>query len=321
MAKVILLAGGGGHTGYAYALAHYLSGKCELETYAPEGDKLSHNRLKRFGDVKTLPKPRGPTTPLMPFLSGLAKSFLRSASTFGKKSVVVSTGSNFCLAPCIVAKMNGTPTVNLESSVRFTRASKTVKILAKTATLTALQWEEQKKLLPGGEVFGPMLAKPELEPHDGGYILVTGGTYGHKLLFKAFDSTNIEKVLLQAGALYSPEFAKSHPTWKVIDYSDRFHELIAGAQVVVTHFGETIIDSALVYGKPTVISVNPDWTRTAGLEDATIMSEKVNGILLQDFTSDAVIETIERARNIKPPKIPTGAEPLSKRILEMAEST
>ena len=217
--------------------------------------------------------------------------------------------------------MNGAPTVNLESSVRFTSASKTAKILAKTATLTALQWEEQMKLLPKGEVFGPMLAKPELEPYDGGYILVTGGTYGHKLLFQAFDSTNIEKVLLQAGGLYSPEFAKRHPSWKIIDYSDRFHELIAGANVVVTHFGETIIDSALVYGKPTVISVNPDWTRTAGLEDATILSDKVNGTLMQDFTSDGVIETIERAKNNRPPQIPSGAEPLSRRILEMAEST
>ena len=320
LAKVILLAGGGGHTGYAYALAHYLSGKCEMEIFVPEGDKLSHNRLKRFGDVRTLSKPRGPKTPLAPFLTGLAKSFLRSSLTFNKKSVVVSTGSNFCLAPCIVAKMNGAPTVNLESSVRFTSASKTAKILAKTATLTALQWEEQMKLLPKGEVFGPMLAKPELEPYDGGYILVTGGTYGHKLLFQAFDSTNIEKVLLQAGGLYSPEFAKRHPSWKIIDYSDRFHELIAGANVVVTHFGETIIDSALVYGKPTVISVNPDWTRTAGLEDATILAEKVNGILMNDFTSDAVIETIERARKIKPPQVSSGAEPLSRRILEMAES-
>ena len=112
-----------------------------------------------------------------------------------------------------------------------------------------------------------------------------------------------------------------HPTWKVIDYSDRFHELIAGADVVVTHFGESIIDSALVYGKPTVISVNPDWNRTAGIKDATILSEKVNGTLLQDFTPDAVQEAIERARESRPPQISSGAEPLSRRILQMAESS
>jgi UDP-N-acetylglucosamine:LPS N-acetylglucosamine transferase len=216
--------------------------------------------------------------------------------------------------------MNVVPTVNLEGSVRFTSASKTDKILAKTATLTALQWEEQKQFIPKGEVFGPMLAKPELEPYDGGYILVIGGTYGHKLLFQAFDSTKMEKVLLQAGALYSPEFVKRHPSWKVIDYSDQFHELIAGADVVVTHFGETIIDSALVYGKPTVISVNPDWTRTAGFEDATILSEKVYGSLLSDFTPEAVLEAIEGARKSRPPQISGGAEPLCRRILQLAES-
>lgn len=317
MARVTLLAGGGGHTGYAYALAQHLSGKCEIETYVPEGDKLSHNRLERFGNVLTLSKPRGPKTPLMPFLSGLAKSFLRSAMIFNKKSIVVSTGSNFCLAPCIVAKLNSIPTVNIESSVRFTRASKTTKILAKTATLTALQWPEQKRLIPNGEVFGPMLAKPEVEPYDGGYTLVTGGTFGHKLLFQAFDSSNIEKVILQAGSLYGPEFANRHPTWTVIEYSDRFHELIAGADVVVTHFGETIIDSALVYRKPTVISVNPDWTRTAGFDDATMLAKKVNGVLLRDFTPDAVIEAIEKAKKSKPPQIASGADFLSKRILEM----
>jgi UDP-N-acetylglucosamine:LPS N-acetylglucosamine transferase len=320
LAKVILLAGGGGHTAYAYAIAHYLSGKCEIETYVPEGDKLSHDRLKKFGDVKTLPKPRGPTTPMLPFLSGLAKSFLRSASRFGNKSVVVSTGSNFCLAPSLVAKMNGVPTVNVESAVRFTSAGKTVKILARSATLTALHWEEQKKILPKGTVFGPLLAKPEVEPHNEGYVLVTGGTYGHRLLFQAIDSANIDKVLLQAGALYSPEFAKRHPSWKVIDYSDRFHELIAGAEVVITHFGETTIDSALVYGKPTIISVNPEWTRTAGSEDAAMLAKKVNGILLHDFTPDAIVEAIEKAKNSKPPQIPSGADPLSKRIVEMAES-
>jgi UDP-N-acetylglucosamine:LPS N-acetylglucosamine transferase len=215
--------------------------------------------------------------------------------------------------------MHGIQTVNIESSVRFTSASKTTKILARSCTLTALQWNEQKKLLPKGEVFGPLLAKPELEPYNGGYLLVTGGTYGHKLLFHTLDSTNFEKVLLQAGALYSPQYAMKHPSWEVIDYSDKFHELIAGADVVVTHFGETTIDSALVYGKPTVISVNPDWTRTAGLNDAKLLAEKVNAILLTEFSASALLQAIEKAKKTKPPQIQSGADALSKRILEMAE--
>jgi UDP-N-acetylglucosamine--N-acetylmuramyl-(pentapeptide) pyrophosphoryl-undecaprenol N-acetylglucosamine transferase len=319
MSKVVLLAGGGGHTGYAYALAQQLSGKCEMEIFVPEGDKLSHNRLKRFGDVRTLPKPRHPKTPLVPFVTGLAKSFLQSSFMMRGKSIVISTGSNFCLAPCMLASLNGIPTVNLESSVRFTNASKTAKLLERSASITALQWEEQRKLLPKGKVFGPMLAKPEVKTHDGGYILVTGGTYGHRMLFEALDSSEIKNVVLQAGALYKQEYAQKHPTWKVIDYSDRFHELIAGAQVVVTHFGETIIDSALVYGKPTIISVNPDWTRTAGFGDATILCKKVNGVLLEEFTPEAIHQAIDAAKSKKSPEVQNGAELLSRAILEAAE--
>lgn len=319
MSRVVLLAGGGGHTGYAYALAQYLDGKCEMEIIVPEGDELSYSRLKKFGVIKTLLKPRGPKTSLAPFLVGLAKSFFRSSLMLKDKSVMVSTGSNFCIPPCLLARKNGSPIINLESSVRFTRASKTARILAKFATVTALQWDEQKELLPKGEVFGPMLAKPEIESYDGGYVLVTGGTYGHKLLFEAVDSSDIDNVFLQAGALYTPEYSRKHPSWKVIDYSARFHELIAGAEVVVTHFGETIIDSALVYGKPTVISVNPEWTRTAGLEDATTLSKKVNGVLLKEFTAEALQEAIDKAKRQRPPKLASGAALLSRRILEMAE--
>ena len=125
-----------------------------------------------------------------------------------------------------------------------------------------------------------MLARPEREPFDGGYVLVTGGTYGHRTLFQTLDETKLENVTLQAGPYYNDEYVKNHPTWRVLDYSAKFYELIAGAEVVVTHFGETIIDAALVYHKPTVIAMNPDWTRTAGLKDATILAEKVNAVLL-----------------------------------------
>ncbi|MGI0027550.1 MAG: UDP-N-acetylglucosamine--N-acetylmuramyl-(pentapeptide) pyrophosphoryl-undecaprenol N-acetylglucosamine transferase [Nitrosopumilaceae archaeon] len=319
MGKVVLLAGGGGHTAYAYALAQHLSGKCEMEMVVPQGDKLSYDRLKKFGDVRILSKPRGPKTPMTAFLAGLAKSFFQSSSIVRGKSVMVSTGSNFCLVPSFLAWINGIPTINMESSVRFTRAAKTVKILAKFASVTALQWEEQKKLLPNGVVFGPMLTKPEIKPYKGGYILVTGGTFGHKLLFQTLDSSNIENVVLQAGALYTPQYSQKHPSWKVIDYSDRFHELIAGADVVVTHFGETIIDSALVYGKPTVISVNPEWTRTIGLEDATMLARKVNGVLLNGFTPEALCQAIDTAMKQRPPQLDNGAESLGKFILELVE--
>ena len=319
MSQIILLAGGGGHTAYAYALAQHLSGKCEMEMIVPQGDQLSVDRLKKFGNVRTLLKPRTTKTALPQFLGGLVKSFLKSSSMIRGRSVVVSTGSNFCLTPSFHAWLDGIPLINLESSIRFTRASKTVKILDRFATITALQWEEQKKLLPHGVVFGPLLAKPEVKPYNGGYILVTGGTFGHKLLFETLDSSNIEKVVLQAGALYTTAYSKNHPSWKVIDYTDHFHDLIAGADVVVTHFGETIIDSALVYGKPTVISVNPEWTRTVGLDDATILASKVNGVMLKEFSSQSLTDAIEQAKLQKTPQVVNGAQLLSKSILELVE--
>ncbi len=232
---------------------------------------------------------------------------------------MVSTGSNFCMPPCGIAWMKGSPVINIESSVRFTRASKSARLLSRLSTIVALQWPEQKELLPDGEVFGPMLARAEREPYDGGYILVTGGTYGHRTLFEALDSTDIENVTLQAGPYYNEGYAQRHPAWKVIDYSNKFHELIAGSEVVVSHFGETIIDAALVYHKPTVIAVNPDWKRTAGIDDARILAEKVNGVLLEDISPQALMEAISEAKKRKPPRFESGAARLSQRIMEMAE--
>ena len=80
MAKVILLAGGGGHTGYAYSLAQHLCGKCELEAFYPQNDELSYKRLSKYAETKSLVLPRGPKTGMGPFVKGLAKSFLQSQS-------------------------------------------------------------------------------------------------------------------------------------------------------------------------------------------------------------------------------------------------
>jgi len=319
LAKVILLAGGGGHTGYAYALAHYLVNKCDLEIIVPEEDKLSYDRLVKFAPIRKLIKPRGPTTSTGPFVVGLIKSFTKSSSMFKSKCIMISTGSNFCMPPSAIAWLRRSPLINIESSVRFTRSSKSARMLARFSNIIALQWPEQRELFPQGEVFGPMLARPEREPFDGGYVLVTGGTYGHRTLFQTLDETKLENVTLQAGPYYNDEYVKNHPTWRVLDYSAKFYELIAGAEVVVTHFGETIIDAALVYHKPTVIAMNPDWTRTAGLKDATILAEKVNAVLLGELTPDSLLNAVEEARKRKPPKLDSGAARLSQRIIEMAE--
>jgi len=53
-----LLAGGGGHTGYAYSLAQYLSGKCDLERFYPQNYELSYKLLSKHGEAKPLVLPR-----------------------------------------------------------------------------------------------------------------------------------------------------------------------------------------------------------------------------------------------------------------------
>jgi len=318
--EILILAGGGGHTGYAYALAQALYGKASISFLVPEGDDLSEERLSRFGEVDFLIKPRGPKTPTYKFAVRLAKAFAKSIKKVPRKlNVVVSSGSNFCLPPALTAWFKGIPIVNIESSVRFSKPSKTAQILQPFSYITALQWEEQKKLLADGVVVGPLLPRPEIKPWNGGYILITGGTYGHKVLFDTIKESSLTNVALQTGQIDPQPYIKSHPEWKVVTLTERFHELLAGAEVVVTHFGSTVLD-ATVYRKPVVLVPNPEWTRTAGIEDAEYLARKVNAVLVSEITLEKLLDAIESASKRDIPKLPRGAENLANRIFELIKS-
>jgi UDP-N-acetylglucosamine:LPS N-acetylglucosamine transferase len=319
LAKVILLAGGGGHTGYAYSLAEHLSGKCDLEAFYPQNDELSYKRLSKYAETKPLVLPRGPKTGMGPFVKGLATSFLHSSKLLKGKYVIVSTGNNFCIPPSLISWTKSNPIVNLEASVRFVGPSKTANILKRFAKVTALHWKEQKKIFPKGEVFGPIIAKPAVEPYNGGYVLVTVGTYGHLGLIQSLDSLDLKNVVVQSGSQNLEKLAVKHPTWNIFGWSDKFHEILAGADVVVTASGSTVLESAIVYKKPTIISYNPEWTRTAKYEDILMLSKKVNGVLLEKFSHETLMDAIEKARKQKPPEIKSGAGKLGERILELAE--
>ncbi|RLI40220.1 hypothetical protein DRO69_13195 [Candidatus Bathyarchaeota archaeon] len=313
--NVLILAGGGGHTGYGYALAQRLYGKANLHFLVPKGDTLSKERLGKFGTVEFLLKPRGAKTPTKEFIPKLAKAFIEAFQKIPKEfDVVVSTGSNFCIPPSVFAWMKGIPLVNIESSVRFTKPSKTTLLLQPFSTITALHWEEQKKLLKRGVVVGPLLPKPEVDPWNGGYILVTGGTLGHKQLFDVISESKLENVILQTGKVNPEPYRKRHPEWKIIEYSAKFYKLVAGADVVVTHFGATILE-ALIYKKPIVVVPNPEWTRTAGVEDAKYYARKVNAVLVSAITLKNVLDAIEKSKMFPQPVFPDGAENLANLIL------
>jgi len=318
--RVLILAGGGGHTGYAYALAQALHKKVFLSFLAPDGDALSERRLSKFGKVEFLIKPRGPKTPARQFIPRLAKAFVDSVGQpFHEFDVVVSSGSNFCVPPAIMAWIRGVPVVNMESPVRFSKPSKTARILHPFSAITALHWEEQKRLLKG-VVVGPILPKPEINPENRGYILVTGGTYGHRLLFNAMAESNLHNVVLQTGKVDPAPYEKRHPEWKVISVTSRFGELLAGAELVVSQFGFTVLEAAVVYGKPVVVVPNPEFTtidRSGGVEDARYLATKVNAVLVSEIKTETLLDAIKEARKAKVPTLSNGAEKLANMILEM----
>jgi len=318
--RVLILAGGGGHTGIAYALAQALHKRVSLSFLAPQGDDFSEKRLSKFGRVEFLIKPRGPKTPAHIFAVRLTKALMDSARrAFHEFDVVVSTGSNFCVPPAILAWMRGVPVVNIESLVRFTSPSKAAHILQPFSTVTALHWEEQRRFMKG-VVVGPTLAKPQFKPWNGGYILVSGGTHGHRLLFDTFSESNLNNVVLQTGEINPAPYVKKHPGWKIIALTTRFHELLAGAELVATHSGQTALEAAL-YKKPVVLAPNPEWTRTAGITDSEYLARKINAVLVYEINLETILEAIKEARKRKIPTLPNGAENLANMIVRLSEGS
>ena len=313
--NVLILAAGGGHTGYAYALAEELYRKASLSFLVPQGDSLSAKRLGKFGQVRFLLKAREPKTPNHVFVVRFVKAFLESFKLdFRQFDVVVSAGSNFCIPPVIVAWMRGVPIVNIESPARFVKPSKSARALQHFSKLTALHWEEQTNLLKG-VVVGPILPKPKVEPSNKGYILVSGGTYGHKRLFDTMAESSLHNIVLQTGKVNPTPYITSHPEWTVLTVTETFHEIIANAEVIVTQFGFTVLE-ALIYRKPVVVVLNPEWTRGASAEDAKQLAKKIKAPIVSEITIETLLKAIQEARKQEIPIFQDGAKNLANLILK-----
>ena len=313
--SVLILAGGGGHTGYAHILAQELEGRAELFFFVPEDDPLSRMRLEPFGRVQTLVKHRHPMTPFHQFIPRLLLSLLQSViRVTGEYQVVVSTGSNFCVPPAIVSWLRMIPLINLESTDRFVKPSKTARILQPFSTVTALQWEDQRKILRG-TVFGPILPKRRVKPWNGGYILIACGTYGYQKLLEAASGSHLKDIILQTGRIDPDRYRKRHPNWKVITTTERFYELIAGADVVVTPPGATPLE-AVTYGKPVVVVRYPEWSRAGTLKDVQLFAEKLNAPYLSELSPEVLIVAIEEAKRSERPRLKDGARALAEYIVK-----
>jgi UDP-N-acetylglucosamine:LPS N-acetylglucosamine transferase len=241
----------------------------------------------------------------MPSLKKVTKNF----------DTVVSTGSNFCILPAFIAFLKRIPIINLEAEARFSRASKTAQILQPFSMITALQWPEQEKILKG-KVVGPIFPKPEIKPWNGGYTLITSGTLGYKQLFDVLNMSNLENVVLQTGQVNPEPYRNQHPTWKVIEYSLKFSEIIAGAEVIVTHQGSVPLE-ATIYNKPSVIVHNPKLKRTFPRRDSEIFAKKVGAKILSDLTLENLLDAIKEAKKLKVPILQDGAKVLTDMILNL----
>jgi UDP-N-acetylglucosamine:LPS N-acetylglucosamine transferase len=121
-------------------------------------------------------------------------------------------------------------------------------------------------------------------------------------------------VVLQTGKVNPEPYRRRHPEWKILEYSTKFYELIAGAEVVVTHFGYTALE-AVVYKKPMVMVLNPELKRTVGKSDAEIFAEKVNAVFIWDVKLEKLLKAIEEAKGRNLPVFEDGAEKLAEMIL------
>jgi UDP-N-acetylglucosamine:LPS N-acetylglucosamine transferase len=313
--NVLILAGGGGHTSIALALAQALKGKAETSFLIPEGDKLSRQLLSPLGAVDELIKGRYPQTSNLLFPFRLTASFYHSLPKINKKyDVVVSTGSNFCIPPAIIAWLKGIPVINIESRVAITKPSKTGAILTHFSKQTLLQWEEQTKKL-NGTLVGPIFPEKRFEAKDGGYILVTGGTEGHKRLFDAIIELNLERVILQTGKVDPAPYKTRKPNWTVIEYSTEFERLVAESTLVITHQGGGTIFETVLYEKPLIIVFNSDIPRTANTEDMKVLAEKVGAPFLEEADAEKIQTLIEKAQTSPRPSFEDGRSKAAEIIL------
>ncbi len=315
--KVLIIASGGGHTGYAVAVAQYLYGKARIDVVIPKGDSWSRELVKPYADkIIEIPKPRMPSESIYKAFTGMPWAFISSIRNIGKYDVAVATGSNHSLAPAVVAKLRGAKLVAIESHDRFLSKGKTVSILEKMGATIAIHWDLQLDLYPNGIVCKPIVRKPKYKPRNEGYVVVIGGFCGHELLYDAFSKLDIRKAVIQTGRVNPEKYRR--PGWRVFQFDKDLEWWISRADVVVGHNSTTILEASINYRKPVVIVPNPRWKASASPEEALILAQLLNGEYVDEITPRNLARAIENARKRQPPRwYRNGAEELAKIIIDI----
>ena len=322
--NIVVSASGGGHTGRAAALGHFLrtmNGSCSENLYfvIRRGDKWTSSKVGKLGGIIEVRSIRNVNESIVKGIIRLPAAFIDAWRRLPSSICsFVSMGASISIPAAITAKLRGARIYNVETIVRFVKPSLTARALRPISDVTVLHWEEQRKIHPGGIVYGPLYPPPLHEPRDDGYVLVTGGSYGFPELFRTVSELGLDRVVMQTGRIDPEPLKKRNPGWIVFRFDPEFDKWLARAHIVITHFGNTAVEAALTYHKPVIMVYNPAWRTAAGLEDAKIFAKKINAVFLpKPPTREELRAAIREAENTKPPRYPNGAEKLAKELKEL----
>ena len=323
--EIVIAASGGGHTGHAVAIAQQLRRLgAEPGFIVVEGDRWSLLRLKGLGRVvASVPSllRAGETAAALPRrLPLLARALLGVPRGV---RVLVSTGSSHSVAAALAARLKGGIVVHVEVSERLAGPSGASRFLGPVASLYAAQWPEQMGFLPRGRslLVGPVYEEPRYPARDLGYVLVTAGTQGFPELFDTVRRLGLPRVVLQTGRVDPGPYRR--PGWRVFRFDPDLHRWIAGASLVVSHFGRTVIDAALTYGKPVLIVPNPRWStaRGAGFRDAVLLARRLNVAVAPPKAArdpELLARALRAAERLRPRRYPNGGAALARVLIWLA---
>ncbi|ABP95739.1 MULTISPECIES: UDP-N-acetylglucosamine--N-acetylmuramyl-(pentapeptide) pyrophosphoryl-undecaprenol N-acetylglucosamine transferase [Metallosphaera] len=316
MKRLLIIASGGGHTGFAKAIAEYLPFKVDF--VIPEGDENSRKLLSPHAEkIYEVSKPRDPKGPNTSLVTRGFRALSQSIS-LPSYDVVIATGSNHSVIPSLFQRLRGSTLFTLESQDRIVTKGKAVSVLSHFSKGVFLHWKEQSRLYKNGIVVGPILQRRKYDPVDEGFILVTAGTEGFKALFDRISSLGLTNLVMQTGKISPEPYVKSGV--KAFSFDPDIERFIAGASLVITHQGKTAMESAVLYGKPTIIVFNKSLTRAATHEDVKLYSEIIGAEFLDDpstWEDEELLKAIQKRK--KPNYYEPGTERLVKVIMDYLE--
>ncbi len=305
--KLLIIASGGGHTGFARAISQYLPFKPDF--VIPKGDKWSMELLKDYAsNIFQVTKARGPQDGLLTMVKNSFSS-LKESFSLEAYDYVIATGSNHSLYVALATKLKGSRVFSIESQDRIVTRGKAVNLMSRFSDKVFLHWREQAHLYRNSYVTGPIVEKPRYTPRESGYVLVTAGTVGFPRLFREVSKIQGFDFVVQTGQV-DPVKVKAS---KSFAFDPDMERLIAEASVVVTHQGKTAMEAVVMYHKPVVIVYNAELTKAATREDTRLYADILGATFLDD---PSTWRGDEMVKALSSPKSPKYYEPGTQRLVD-----